>query len=86
VTSPSNPLEALRSRSYLALLVLAAIVGAPISAAAYGFLALVTKMQGWIFTGLPRCAWLPRGATLVADPAIGAGGPAGRPYHPVPPR
>jgi H+/Cl- antiporter ClcA len=54
VTSPSNPLAALRSRSYLALLVLAAIVGAPISAAAYGFLALVTKMQGWIFTDLPR--------------------------------
>ncbi len=54
MTSPSNPLAALRSRSYLALLVLAAVVGAPISAAAYGFLALVTRMQGWIFTDLPR--------------------------------
>jgi H+/Cl- antiporter ClcA len=49
-----DPLVLLRSRSYLALLALAAIIGAPISAVAYGFLALVTKMQGWIFTDLPK--------------------------------
>jgi H+/Cl- antiporter ClcA len=35
------------------LLVIAAIIGAPVSAAAYFFLALVSKMQGWIFTNLP---------------------------------
>jgi H+/Cl- antiporter ClcA len=51
---PSDPLALLRSRSYLALLVLAAIIGVPISAAAYFFLALVSKMQGWIFTDLPK--------------------------------
>jgi H+/Cl- antiporter ClcA len=44
----------LRSRSYVALLVLAAIIGVPISAVAYFFLALVSKMQGWIFTDLPK--------------------------------
>jgi H+/Cl- antiporter ClcA len=54
VTSPSNPLAALRSRSYLALLALAAMIGVPISAIAYGFLALVTKMQTWVFTDLPK--------------------------------
>jgi len=54
VTSPSNPLAPLRSRSYLGLLALAAVIGVPISAAAYGFLALVTKMQEWIFTDLPK--------------------------------
>jgi len=43
----------MRSRSYLVLLVLAAIIGAPISAVAYFFLALVAKLQGWIFTSLP---------------------------------
>ncbi len=43
----------LRSRSYLVLLVLAAIIGAPISAAAYFFLALVSKLQGWVFSSLP---------------------------------
>jgi len=36
------------------LLVLAAIIGAPISAAAYFFLALVDKLNGWIFTDLPH--------------------------------
>ena len=53
MTTPPDPLALLRSRSYVALLVLAAIIGVPISAVAYGFLALVTKMQTWIFTDLP---------------------------------
>jgi H+/Cl- antiporter ClcA len=51
---PPDPLALLRSRSYLALLVLAAIIGVPVSAVAYFFLALVSKMQGWIFTDLPK--------------------------------
>jgi H+/Cl- antiporter ClcA len=54
VSTPSDPLALLRSRSYIALLVIAAIIGAPVSAAAYFFLALVSKMQGWIFTSLPK--------------------------------
>jgi H+/Cl- antiporter ClcA len=51
---PTDPLALLRSRSYLVLLALAAIIGAPISAVAYGFLALTTKSQGWVFTDLPK--------------------------------
>src|ERR1700722_16668428 len=54
VTTPSDPLALLRSRRYIALLVLAAIIGVPISAAAYFFLALVSKLQMWIFTALPK--------------------------------
>src|SRR6185437_9988449 len=54
VTMPSDQLALLRSRSYVALLVLAAIIGVPVSAAAYFFLALVSKLQGWIFTDLPK--------------------------------
>jgi H+/Cl- antiporter ClcA len=54
MTTPPDPQAVLRSRAYVTLLVLAAIVGVPISAAAYGFLALVSKLQGWIFTDLPR--------------------------------
>ena len=53
MTTPPDPLALLRSRSYLQLLVLAAIIGAPVSAVAYGFLALVGKLQTWIFTDLP---------------------------------
>jgi chloride channel protein, CIC family len=52
--TPASPLAALRTRGYLVLLVLAALIGAPISAIAYGFLALVSKLQGWIFTDLPK--------------------------------
>jgi hypothetical protein len=48
-----DPLALLRSRSHIALLIIAAIIGAPVSTAAYFFLALVGKLQGWIFTGLP---------------------------------
>src|ERR1700730_8196249 len=54
MTTPADPLALLRSRSYLSLLVLAAIVGVPVSAAAYFFLALVSKLEGWIFTDLPH--------------------------------
>jgi H+/Cl- antiporter ClcA len=44
----------LRSRSYVGLLVFAAVLGVPISAVAYGFLALVSKLQEWVFTDLPQ--------------------------------
>ena len=54
MTTPSDALALLRSRSYVALLVLAAIIGVPVAAAAYFFLALVSKLQGWIFTDLPK--------------------------------
>ncbi len=53
MTSPADPLAPLRSRGYVALLVLAAITGVPVSAAAWGFLALVSKAQKWVFTSLP---------------------------------
>ncbi len=45
ITTLSDPLALLRSKSYLALLVLAAIIGVPISAAAYFFLALVSSRR-----------------------------------------
>ena len=54
MTGPPDPLAPLRSRSYLALLALAAIIGVPVSAAAFGFLPLVNKLQGWIYPSLPR--------------------------------
>jgi H+/Cl- antiporter ClcA len=61
VTSPQggarpaspDPLEILRSRRYLALLVLAALIGVPIATVAFFFLQLVTHLQVWLFTDLP---------------------------------
>jgi H+/Cl- antiporter ClcA len=49
-----DPAAVLRSRRYIGLLVLAAILGVPISAAAYGFLALVAGLQEWLFSDLPE--------------------------------
>ena len=54
MTMPADPLALLRSRDYLRLLALAAILGVPVSAAAYGFLALVSYLQKEIFTHLPH--------------------------------
>jgi H+/Cl- antiporter ClcA len=54
VSTPSDPVALLRSRSYVALLVLAVVIGVPISAVSYFFLALVVKLQGWVFTDLPK--------------------------------
>src|SRR4051794_16339790 len=51
---PADPRALLRSRDYLRLLVLAAVFGVLVSAAAYGFLALVNYLQPEIFTHLPH--------------------------------
>lgn len=44
----------LRDPAYIKLLIVAAVLGVPISAAAYGFLALVTYLQEELFTHLPH--------------------------------
>ena len=48
-----DPETVLRSRAYLSALVLAGVLGIPISAVAYGFLALVTQLQELLFQDLP---------------------------------
>ena len=48
-----DPIELLHSRSYLALLVLGAIVGAPVAAVAYFFLKFVEEAQQYVFSTLP---------------------------------
>ena len=54
MTTPPDPIALLRSRAYVQLLVVAAVLGVPVSAAAYGFLALVNYLQQEIFTHLPH--------------------------------
>ncbi len=48
-----DPVAVMRSKPYLSALLLAAILGIPISAIAYGFLALVSKIQEVVFDDLP---------------------------------
>ena len=81
---PMDPVAVIRSKAYLSALVLAALLGAPISAVAYGFLVLVTKIQAWLFTDLPADvfggaapAWWPVPWVTLAGLLTGAD-------HPVP--
>jgi H+/Cl- antiporter ClcA len=79
----------LRSRAYVQLLILAALLGAPVSAVAYFFLKLVALLQEWIFTSLPKevgfagtPAWWPLPILAIAGVLVGATitylpGPAG---------
>ena len=53
-----DPAALLRSPDYLKLLVLAAILGAPISAAAYWFLFLVDHLQTWTYDASYLPKWL----------------------------
>ena len=51
---PPGPAEILKSRGYLALLVLGAAIGVPVATAAYFFLQGVSRVQTEIFSDLPR--------------------------------
>jgi H+/Cl- antiporter ClcA len=48
-----SPLELLRSKSYAVLLILAAIIGAPVAVLAYFFLKLVAELQKYLYQTLP---------------------------------
>jgi chloride channel protein, CIC family len=48
----------LRSRKYLVLLAAAAVIGAPVAAAAYWFLYLTAELQKWIFDPAYLLKWL----------------------------
>jgi H+/Cl- antiporter ClcA len=49
-----DPVAVIRSKPYINALVLAAVLGIPISAVAYGFLALTTAVQRALFSDLPN--------------------------------
>ena len=72
-------MELLKSKSYVQLLVLAALIGVPVSAVAYFFLALVSKLQTWIYQSLPSSlgfhgtpVWWPVPILLVAGVLVAA--------------
>jgi H+/Cl- antiporter ClcA len=69
---PADPVALLRSRRYVVLLVICAVLGVPIAAAAYFFLQLVAHVQKWVFTDLPsglgfdgEPVWWPVGPLLL---------------------
>ena len=52
-SAPSDPLDMLRSRPYLGLLLFGAVIGVPVAAMAYGFLKLTDVGQEWLYSDLP---------------------------------
>ena len=69
----------LRTRSYVQLLVLAGLIGIPVSAVAYGYLKLVGLLQNWLFTALPKelgfagtPVWWPLPLLALAGVLVGA--------------
>jgi H+/Cl- antiporter ClcA len=54
VTTSAEAASTIRSKPYLGLLLLAAVIGVPVSVFAYFFLVLVSRLPHWIFTSLPR--------------------------------
>src|ERR1700712_2417173 len=76
----TDPFAMLRTRSYVMLLVFAAVLGVPIAAVAFAFLQLVSHMQTWIFTDLPTSGrgfdtvppWWPIVPLVVAGFLVGA--------------
>jgi H+/Cl- antiporter ClcA len=73
-TPGPDPLALLRSRSYVRLLVLAALVGVPVSAAAYGFLKLVAVVQKAVFESLPDALGFDAVPTWWPLPVLALGG------------
>lgn len=59
-----DPASTLRSKSFLAVLVLAAIVGVIASLAAWCFLELIFYVQQWVFTDIPHDLGYNHGAPL----------------------
>ena len=79
VTTPDDPFAVVRTKKYVALLILAAVLGVVISFLVYWFLKLVADIQTWVFTDLPKDLgfkgeppWWPLLPLAVAGVIVGA--------------
>ncbi|MFJ5798082.1 chloride channel protein [Streptomyces decoyicus] len=77
-TVPEDPYALVRTRGYLKLLLVAALVGFPVCAVAFGFLALVHELEPLIYKDLPRVLgfagtpiWWPVPMLVVAGLLVG---------------
>ena len=76
--APTDATSLLRSAAYLRLLVIAAVLGVPISAVAYWFLVLTQELGSWLYSALPRSlsldpvpAWWPLPLLGIAGLLVG---------------
>src|SRR3954470_14027200 len=52
--APTDPRELVKTKSYVVLLVIGALIGVPVAAVAYFFLKIVEEAQTYLFTTLPN--------------------------------
>jgi chloride channel protein, CIC family len=52
--APADPLALVKTKSYVVLLILGAVIGAPVAFAAYFFLKAVAEAQQWLFSTFPK--------------------------------
>jgi H+/Cl- antiporter ClcA len=79
LTTPADPFAVLRTKKYVALLIMSAILGVVVSFLIYWFLKLVAEIQDWVFTDLPKGlgfhgapSWWPLLPLAVAGAIVGA--------------
>ncbi|MFD0426300.1 chloride channel protein [Streptomyces parvus] len=73
-TAPEDPYAAVRTRKYAVLLLMAAVVGGPVSAVAFGFLALVSELQSLTYTELPKALGFEATPSWWPVPLLGVAG------------
>jgi H+/Cl- antiporter ClcA len=64
VASPATAAGAPQGKAFIVILLLAAVLGAAVSLAAWGFLELIHQLQVGVFTGLPKAVGYDHGAPL----------------------
>src|SRR5215469_11622746 len=79
MSTPADPFAELRTKQYSALLIMAAILGVVISFLVYWYLKLISDIQTWVFTDLPKGLgfhgeppWWPLLPLAVAGAVVGA--------------
>ena len=79
MTTPKDPFAIVRTKQYVALLILAAVLGVVISFLVYWYLKLIADIQTWVFTDLPKSLgfhgeppWWPLLPLAVAGAIVGA--------------
>lgn len=79
MAAPDDPFAVLRTKKYVALLILAVVLGAVISLLIYWLLKLIADIQNWVYTDLPKGlgfhgepSWWPLLPLAVAGLIVGA--------------
>lgn len=79
MTTPKDPFAVVRTKQYVALLILAAVLGVVISFLLYWYLKLITNIGTWVYTDLPKGLgfhgeppWWPLLPLAVAGAVVGA--------------